>query len=420
MEPIHVFAPTFRVEECLAQIRECLEIGWTGIGFKTNEIENAWKEYAGLPHAHFLNSATVGLHLALHMFAQREGWDEGDEVITTPLTFVSTNHSILYSKLRPVFADVDEFLCLDPQSVADRITAKTRAIMFVGLGGNTGRLPEIAELARSKGLKLILDAAHMAGSRLDGRHVGTEADATVFSFQAVKNMPTADAGMICFADPELDAEVRKWTWLGINKDTYSRTASQGAYKWYYDVEHPGYKYHGNSIMAAIGLVSLRYLDQDNAYRRQLASWYDDLLGDDPNIETVPMAPGCESSRHLFQIQVDHRDEVMAALNSVGIHPGVHYRDNTLYRMYADSAPCPVAQGASNRLISLPMHLRLTRGGLRRVCDSLVQILDHSNQDKVNKTAVHGGHAVVTKMHIKPVVANQPQGSLDREEMRKRG
>lgn len=113
MDAIQLFQPTFRVEECLAQIRECLEVGWTGIGFKTNEFESAWKDYTGLPHAHFLNSATSGLHLALQLLKDKYGWEDGDEVITTPLTFVSTNHAILYSNLRPIFADVDEFLCLD-------------------------------------------------------------------------------------------------------------------------------------------------------------------------------------------------------------------------------------------------------------------------------------------------------------------
>src|SRR5262249_19609134 len=157
------------------------------------------------------------------------------------------------------------------------ITARTRAVMFVGMGGNTGQLPAVARLCRERGLKLILDAAHMAGTRWQGRHVGKEADVAVFSFQAVKNLPTADAGMICFAKATLDAEVRKWTWLGISKDTYTRTLGEGAYKWRYDVEHEGFKYHGNSIMAAIGLVALQYLDQDNAYRRQVAAWYDEML-----------------------------------------------------------------------------------------------------------------------------------------------
>jgi dTDP-4-amino-4,6-dideoxygalactose transaminase len=242
---------------------------------------------------------------------------------------------MLYEKLKPVFADVDEFLCLDPVSVAEHITPRTRAVMFVGLGGNTGHLREVVELCRQHNLKLILDAAHMTGTRwLHGGHIGAEADVSIFSFQAVKNLPTADSGMICFMDGKLDVEVRKWTWMGINKDTYSRTVSQGTYKWYYDVEYEGFKYHGNSIMAAMGLVAIKYVDQDNAYRRQISAWYDELLEDEPLVQRIQVAPGCISSRHLYQIMVDRRDEVMLGLNQANIFPGVHYRDNTIYKMYA--------------------------------------------------------------------------------------
>ena len=187
----------------------------------------------------------------------------------------------------------------------------------------------------------------------------------------MKNLPTADSGMICFADSSLDAEVRKWTWLGINKDTYTRTVSDAAYKWMYDVEHVGFKYHGNSIMAAMGLVSLRYLEPDNDFRRQVAAWYDEALSGAAGIERVPMAAGCIPSRHLYQVMVDGRDTVMVKLNAASIYPGVHYRDNTAYRMYAASAgTCPRAARASDRLISLPMHLRLRREDVLRVAAAL--------------------------------------------------
>jgi dTDP-4-amino-4,6-dideoxygalactose transaminase len=380
MEPIQLFVPTFRIDETLGEIRECLEKGWTGLGFKTVQFEEAWRRYSGLPHAHFLNSATAGLHLAVQLLRQHDGWADGDEVISTPLTFVSTNHAILYEGLRVVFADVDEYLCLDPDSVAQRISPRTRAVMFVGLGGNTGRLSEIARLCRDRGLRLILDAAHMSGTRYRGCHVGSEADASVFSFQAVKNLPTADAGMICFADPELDEEVRKRTWVGISKDTYARTESQGAYKWHYDVDHLGFKYHGNSIMAAMGLVALRYLDQDNAYRRMLCGWYDELL--DSKVQRVPMREGCESSRHLYQILVEDRDHVMVGLNECKIYPGVHYRENTTYPMYAHMrGTCPRAEDASARVISLPLHMRLTRNDVVRINDALREILGRVDRDR---------------------------------------
>lgn len=377
MKPIQLFVPHFRIEECLSEIRVCLEKGWTGLGYKTVEFEAAWKAYTGLPYAHFINSATAGLHLAVRLLKERDGWSDGAEVITTPLTFVSTNHAILYENLQPVFADVDEYLCLDPESIKARLTPKTRAVMFVGLGGNTGRYAEVVNLCCEHGLRLILDAAHMTGTRWHGQHVGGEADVSVFSFQAVKNLPTADSGMICCADGELDEAVRQWTWLGINKDTYTRTLSEGAYKWYYDVNHIGFKYHGNSIMAAIGLVSIKYVDSDNAYRRQLSTWYDKYLENEPSIQRVPMAPDCEPSRHLYQIMVDQRDEVMLALNGQQIYPGVHYRDNTVYDMYQYAAgSCPRARRASDTLISLPMHLGLCETDISRISQALKDIVGH--------------------------------------------
>lgn len=363
--------PTFRIEETLAEIEECLEKGWTGLGYKTVEFEEAWQEYSGLEHAHFLNSATAGLHLAVRLLKENGGWKDGDEIVTTPLTFVSTNHAILYERLRPVFADVDQYLCLDPESVEERITDRTRAVMYVGVGGNAGQLDAISELCREKGLKLILDASHMAGTRLHGRHVGHQADATVFSFHAVKNLPTGDSGMICFSDEALDNDVRKWTWLGISKDTYSRTHSSGAYKWRYDVEHVGFKYHGNSIMAAMGLVALRYLDDDNGYRRQIAGWYDEEL--DERATRIPIAPGCESSHHLCQIEVDDRDRVMLWMNEQQVYPGVHYADNTQYRMYSYArGSCPRATDFSERLISLPLHLELNQEEIRLVSTAVLE------------------------------------------------
>jgi dTDP-4-amino-4,6-dideoxygalactose transaminase len=372
---IQLFVPNFRVDECLEGIRECLEKGWTGLGFKTIQIEESWKEYTGLPHAHFLSSNTVGLHLAFHMMKAKYGWADDAEVITTPLTFVSTNHAIIQAELKPVFADVDEYLCLDPVDVERKITDKTKALIFVGLGGNTGQYDKVLKLCKDRGIKVVLDAAHMSGTRVNGKHVGHDADVTVFSFQAVKNMATADSGMICFADAEDDARARKLTWLGINKDTFARTVSQGAYKWMYDVEELGFKYHGNSIMAAIGLVSLKYLDRDNAYRRQLAKWYEESLSGDDLIRVVPVVTGCESSRHLFQVRVDKRDEVLMALNEYEIHPGVHYRDNTEYGLYSFGAgTCPKAHEVSKEIISLPMHMGITKQDVEFIVGKLKAIV----------------------------------------------
>lgn len=372
---VNLFVPTFRVQECLSEIEECLVKGWTGLGYKTVAFEEAWKAYTGLQHAHFLSSNTVGLHLSIKLLKETLEWADGDEVITTPLTFISTNHAISYEHLKPVFADVDEYLCLDPIDVENKITDRTRAILFVGIGGNTGKYLDIVDLCKKHNLTLILDAAHMAGTRIDGKHVGQEADVVVFSFQAVKNLPTADSGMICFREKALDDLVRKYTWLGIDKDTYSRTNNIGAYKWHYEVEHIGYKYHGNSIMAAIALVQLKYLDQDNAYRRQICKWYENNLSHSDKIKVIQTAPCCESSRHLFQIAVDNRDEVMLALNENDVFPGVHYRDNTEYKVYDYArGTCPNASVMSSRIISLPLHIKISKADVDYVTNRLLAIV----------------------------------------------
>lgn len=370
---IQLFVPTFDVDECLSEIRECLEKGWTGMGFKTVEFEEEWKKYTGLPHAYFLSSATAGLNMGFEILKEECGWADGDEVITTPLTFVSTNHAIKLNNLKAIFADVDDTLCLDPASVEKLITPKTRAVLYVGMGGTVGHYDEIVELCKKHDLKLFLDAAHMSGTRYKGEIPGKEADVVNYSFQAVKNLPTADSGIICFKNAEFDAIVRKKAWLGINKDTYSRINSGGNYKWKYDVEYVGYKYHGNSIMAAIALAQLKHLDADNAYRRQIVRWYEAGFENCSEIKLVEKVKGCESAHHLFQILVEDRDGLLAFLNKNEIFPGVHYVPNTDYSMYSYAhGTCPKADYVGEHVLSLPLHMRLTYDDVQYIISKVVE------------------------------------------------
>ena len=368
---IQLFKPKYRVEECLEEIKECLEIGWTGLGFKTVKFEEAWKEYTGLKNAHYLNSSTVGLDMAVEILKMEYGWNDNDEIITTPITFISTNHAILRNKMRPIFADIDNSLNLNPEDVRKKITNKTKAVMFVGLGGNTANLKEIEQICKEHDLKLILDAAHMAGTKYKDESLpGKDAEVIIYSFQAVKNCPTGDSGMICFKEKKLDEIVRKMSWLGINKDTYARSVNKdGAYKWKYDVEYVGYKAHGNSIMASLGLVSLKYLDEDNAYRRKLAEIYDYEFKNNKNIKLITIDKDCNSSRHLYQILVPDREKLILKLNENEIYPGVHYRDNTEYRMYSYAKDtCPYAKYVSEHVLSLPLHLDLTEEDAKKIVD----------------------------------------------------
>lgn len=371
---IQLFIPTFRIEECLKEIRECLEKGWTGVGYKTLEFEKEWKKYTGYNNAHFLNSATAGLHLAINILKNTYNWDNNSEIITTALTFVSTNHAILYEELKPIFADIDNSLCLDPKDIKNKITDKTKAIVFVGIGGNIGKYQEVVQICKENNLKLILDAAHMSGTRYNGEIVGKEADVVINSFQAVKNLPTGDSGMICFKDNKLDDKARKLSWMGINKDTYKRINNKGNYKWEYDISDLGYKYNGNSIMASIGIAQLKYLDLDNAYRRQLYNWYKNNLKNYKKLIKLPTIPkNCESSCHLFLIQVKNRNKILSHLYKNEIYPGVHYKNNMEYDLYKKyENHCPKVVKACNKIISLPMHLKLTKKDIDYICEKLIE------------------------------------------------
>lgn len=358
---IQVLKPKFEVDECLEGVRECLEKGWTGMGFKTVQFEEAWKEYTGHQYAFYLNSNTVGLHLAVKILKIQNGWQDGDEIITTPITFVSTNHAILYEHLHATFADVDEYLCLDPVDVEKKINDRTRAIMFVGYGGRVGQLDKIIEICKKHQLKLILDAAHMAGTHVNGVCPGTwdGVDVTVYSYQAVKNLPTGDSGMICFTTEEQDKLARQIAWLGINKDTYARS-NKGTYSWKYDVDYLGYKYHGNAIMAAIALVQLKYLDRDNARRREIVEMYNKAFENNDKIQIVGAPYHEECSYHIYELIVPDREALLGELAKHDIYGGVHYRDNSEYSMYTYAkGTCPHAHYLSEHIITLPLHMWLT-------------------------------------------------------------
>ena len=371
MATIQVLKPKFHIEECLEQVRECLEKGWTGSGFKTAELETKWKEYTGHKCACFLNSNTSGLHLAVNILKRHGNWQEGDEIISTPITFVATNHAILYEGLKPVFADVDEYLCLDPVDVEKKITHKTRAIAFVGYGGRVGQLEKIIELCKKYNLRLILDAAHMAGTRAKGTFPGTwdGVDVTVYSFQAVKNLPTGDSGMICFADEELDKECRMVSWMGINKDTYARTSREGTYKWNYGVDYVGFKYNGNAIMAGIALAQLPYLDEENARRREICAMYDKAFAGNPNIRIIRAPYPEECAYHIYEIVVPDREALLGELAKHDIYGGVHYRDNTEFSMYTYAqGTCPVAHEVTQHIITMPLHMYLTDEDVQKIAD----------------------------------------------------
>jgi perosamine synthetase len=364
---ISLFRPVVS-EEAIAAVSEVLRSGWIGLGPKTREFELHFAEYVGARHAIAVNSATSALHLA--MIAAGVG--PGDEVLTTPFTFVSTNHAILYQQAHPVFADIDErTLNLDLRRAEELVTPRTRAIVAVHYGGNPVDLDRLYNFAARRGLAVIEDAAHACGATYRGRRIGSFG-LTCFSFHAVKNLPTGDGGMVTTNDDAVYERLERLRWMGIDQSTFAR--SGGGYRWEYEVGEVGFKYHMNDITAAIGLEHLKQLDAWNGRRREIVGFYRALLADlvPHSLRFVETTPGAVSANHLCAIRVQERDAVVEDLRTRGIGVGVHYRPNHLYPPFASCrrGDLSVTERVYREVISLPLHLQLLDGHVRAVADAL--------------------------------------------------
>lgn len=365
---IRLFSPIFDVQGCLTNIKESLEEGWAGYGKKSTEFEKIWKQYTGFNYAVFLNSATAGLELSFESMKELYGWDNNDEVITTPLTFVATNHSIIRAKLKPVFADIDDTLCLDPESIEKNISSRTKAVIFVGIGGNIGNLYSVNEICKKNNLKLILDAAHMAGTKVYGNVIDNIADIAVYSFQSTKVLQTADSGMVCCNDERIIDKIRRKAWFGIDK-TRTPWAERNIDKWYYDVVEVSGSLLGNDIMASIALEQFKHLGTDVVKRRRIALKYYEGLKEVKEISFIKIHEGCESAQWLFQIVVPERDKLMRYMMEQGIETGLHYLDNTEFSMYHyANGTCPVARYYSRHIVSIPLHLNLSDTDIQQIIE----------------------------------------------------
>lgn len=366
---IRLFRPTFDVDACLKELKECLEEGWTGPGFKTDQIEAEWKEYTGLKNAYYVNSCTAALNLTFDVLKERNGWQDGDEVISTPITFVSSNHAITLAGLKAVFADVDDTLCLDPVDVEKKITSRTKAILFVGLSGNLGQYKKIREICSKHDLKLIVDAAHMAGTKVEGKFPCLDADSVCFSFHTFKTLSTADSGMLCLKDIEDEKLARIKAWSGINTAAFSDVAIKDhkTYKWHYDVPYVSNCYNGNSIMAAVALAQLHSLDKNCDFRRKVCEMYDEAFSKISQVKIIKYGKDVLPSRCHYQLIVEDRDGLVKYLNEKGINSGVHYVSNINYRMYAYAqGTCPNSDYMSEHAITLPLHLKITEEEVKMV------------------------------------------------------
>jgi len=358
---IPIAKPLIGKEEQKA-VLEVLKSGVIAQGKKVEEFEQKFADYCSAKYAAAVNSGTAALHVALIAM----GIKEGDEVITTPFSFIATGNSILYVGAKPVFADIDEkTFNISPGSIIEKITNRTKAILPVHLYGQPCDMDAIKEIAEDHNLLILEDACQAHGAEYNGRRVGSIGDAAAFSFYPTKNMTSSEGGMITTNNKEIAEK------SGIFRN-------HGQTKRYYH-EYLGYNLRMTDICAAIGLEQLKKVVKYTEKRIENAKYLTKKL-DKINGITLPyVSPGVKHVYHQYTIKLDNRDEINKKLNDAGIGTGIHYpipiNEQPVYKkLWFDSKETPAATDAAKKVLSLPIHPAVTKENLDYISEKLNEFL----------------------------------------------
>lgn len=358
------------IEEAdIQNVAKVLKSVFLTTGPVTDEFEKKFSRYTGLKETVGLNSCTAALHLSLLAL----GIGPGDEVITTPMTFIATATSIIHAGATPVFVDVEENTALmDANKVEGAITQRTRAIMPVHLYGSMVDMKSIWNIADRHNLKIIEDCAHCIEGERDGIKPGQLGDVACYSFYATKNLTCGEGGAVATNNSELAAKIRLLRLHGMSKDAATRYS--GYYK-HWDMILLGWKYNMNDIHAALLVEQIDRLDQYWNRRQTICKMYDEGFYNLPGIR-APDIKG-KNARHLYTIWVDpnKRDKILHKLQDKEIGVAVNYRAIHNLSYFRDSfgfkqEDFPVANLIGERTLSLPLYPRLKDSDVEYVIESV--------------------------------------------------
>lgn len=359
---INVTQPSVGAEE-LSAISAVFDSKWLGSGPRTQEFEELFAQYLGVPvdNVLFLNSATSGLFLATELL----GIGPGDEVVLPSNGFIANANCVVAAGARPVFCDIDE-LDLNPrvEDIIDVLTPRTKAVMILHYGGYPGQVEKIAALCAERGVTLIEDAAVSVGSSAHGRRCGTFGDFGIWSFDSRKVITTGDGGMLYVRDPEVARRARRLAYHGLEDRSSFTTAARSQHVWWsFDIEEIGRRLVGNDITAAIGKVQLGRLAEFVDRRRAIGRRYDQALSGVPGIRTPPPLPDGHVSTHYFYwVRFDSltiRNRVSEVLLAKGIYTSYRYYPlHRVGRYGATDAVLPVTDAVSDTALLLPAHQAL--------------------------------------------------------------
>lgn len=327
-------------------------------------FERKVAEYVGAKYAVAFANGTAALHGAC--FAAEIG--QGDEVITTPITFLASSNCVLYQGGTPVFADIDmDTYNVDPAEIESKVTERTKAIIAVDFTGQPVEIDRISMLAHDRNLVLIQDAAHSLGASYAGRKIGSWADMTMFSFHPVKHVTTGEGGIITTDDERYYERLLLFRNHGMTREPEKLTRTDGP--WYYEMQELGYNYRMTDMQAALGASQMDKLDGFIARRREIAATYNEFFSSLPGLVVPKRHPMTESSWHLYVIRwlpeyfsADRR-EIFEALRAENIGVNVHYIPVYLQPYYKGlgycSGLCPNAETYYNTAVTLPLFPKMT-------------------------------------------------------------
>lgn len=354
-------------EEEIENVVEVLKSGMIAQGPKVAEFEEKFAKWVGAKYAVATNSGTAALHVALLSCGIRPG----DEVITTPFTFIATGNAIVYTGATPVFADIDlETYNIDPDTIEDLITDKTKAILPVQLYGQSADMDKIREIAKKHDLLVIEDAAQAHGAMYNDEKVGNMGDMACFSFYPTKNMTTSEGGMITTNNKELAEKARVFRAHGSNIK--------------YKHDEIGYNFRSSDIAAAIGLAQLDKIDEFNEKRINNANYLNEGL---KNVEGVITPASPENRKHVYhqytiRVTKGNRDDWVDILTENGIGSGIHYPiplyNQPIYKELGFTGSAPNAELAADTVISLPVHPSLSKEDLDLVIEAVKDASDKIN------------------------------------------
>ena len=369
-------------ENEIYEVIDSLKSDWITTGPKMRLFEENFSKFIGSKYAVAVNSGTAALHVSTSSIKI----NPGDEVITTPLTFVASANCIVYRGGTPILADIKkDTYNIDPEQIKKKITSKTKAIIPVHFAGQPCEMDEICEIAEEHNLFIIEDAAHAVDAEYKGKKIGNISDLTAFSFHPVKNMTTAEGGMVTTNDDDLYEKLLMFRTHGITKDAAKRFGKSGGY--YYDMQYLGFRYNLSELHASLGIHQLKKLNAFQKRRKEIIEIYNRELSNIDGVITPYVRGYVKHSWHLYVLQLEieklkvDRDYIFQALREENIGVSVHYIPVHYHSFYQNKfnlnkGILPNVEWLFPRLLTIPLFPKMSENDVYDVINALEKVLNY--------------------------------------------